>query len=72
MQSSTAEAALLAQNDALQANQTYMQMAVERQKHWYKIFEILQSLQYTACSRVPDTALWELQDKPSCYTTMRK
>ncbi len=45
LQTSTASAALLAQNDALQSNETYIQMAIERQKHWYKIFETLQSLQ---------------------------
>ncbi|MDQ7824782.1 MAG: hypothetical protein RDV48_18435 [Candidatus Eremiobacteraeota bacterium] len=43
--SSQSQMAQMAQTDQLQSNEAYWQMAVERQKHMWKIFQMLQDLQ---------------------------
>jgi hypothetical protein len=48
--------AQMAQNDAMQANQVYWQMAMERQKHMWKIFAMMQDLQTDIMKTISEAA----------------
>ncbi len=55
-QSTAANMAQMAQNDAMQANEVYMQMAMARQKHMWKIFQMMQNLQTDIMQIISDAA----------------
>jgi len=55
-QSTAANMAQMSQNDAMQANQVYWQMAMERQKHMWKIFAMMQDLQTDIMKTISEAA----------------
>jgi len=55
-QTAAANMAMMNQNEQMQAEQVYWQMAMERQKSMWKIFQMLQDLQTSIMSIIADVA----------------